>query len=113
VLPELETPDPDASPASSGAMDSVQVRLDGAVHTVAVQPEETILAACHRAGIDAPCACTEGYCGACMARVKAGKVEMLLNDGGLDDDQVEEGWVLTCQTRLSSAGVEIEYPDAD
>ena len=113
VLPELEAPAPGAAAASSGAADSAQVYLDGSVHTVAVEPEETILAACHRAGIDAPCACTEGYCGACMARVKAGEVEMLLNDGGLDDDQVKAGWVLTCQTRLCSAGVEIEYPDAE
>jgi hypothetical protein len=48
-----------------------------------------------------------------MARVKSGEVEMLLNDGGLDDDQVAEGWVLTCQAKLRSASVEIEYPDAD
>ena len=46
-------------------------------------------------------------------RIYAGEVEMLLNDGGLDDDQVEEGWVLTCQTRVCSAGVQGDYPDAD
>ncbi len=113
VSPELDAPRPEVTPDSSGTMDTVQVYLDGENHVVSVQPDETLLAACHRAGFDAPCACTEGYCGACMARVKSGKVEMLLNDGGLDDDQVAEGWVLTCQTRLRSAGVKIEYPDAD
>jgi len=110
------TPDLDAAaaaPATGQAMDALRVYLDGEVHEVPVQENETILAACHRAGIDAPCACTEGYCGACMAQVKQGKVEMLLNDGGLDDDQVEEGWVLTCQTRVCSAGVQVDYPDAD
>ena len=110
------TPDLDAAaaaPATGQAMDVLRIYLDGEVHEVPVQENETILAACHRAGIDAPCACTEGYCGACMAQVKQGKVEMLLNDGGLDDDQVEEGWVLTCQTRVCSAGVQVDYPDAD
>ena len=113
VSPELDAPEAEVTSVPSGDMNSVQVYLDGETHRVSVKPDETLLAACHRVGIDAPCACTEGYCGACMARVKSGEVEMLLNDGGLDDDQVAEGWVLTCQTKLRSAGVEIEYPDAD
>ena len=112
-MPEFETAKPGASPDSAGAADLVQVYLDGEIHEVPVQAEETILAACHRAGIDAPCACTEGYCGACMALVKQGDVEMTLNDGGLDDSQVEEGWVLTCQARMRSPGGRIDYPDAD
>ena len=115
-IERFDTPDLDAAaaaPATGQATDVLRVYLDGEVHEVPVQEDETILAACHRAGIDAPCACTEGYCGACMAKVKQGEVEMLLNDGGLDDDQVEEGWVLTCQTRVRSAGVQVDYPDAD
>jgi hypothetical protein len=48
-----------------------------------------------------------------MAFVKQGKVEMLLNDGGLDDDRVAEGWVLTCQSRVRSPGAQVDYPDAD
>jgi len=115
-IERFDTPDLDAAaaaPATGQATDVLRVYLDGEVHELSVQEDETILAACHRAGIDAPCACTEGYCGACMAKVKQGEVEMLLNDGGLDDDQVEEGWVLTCQTRVRSAGVQVDYPDAD
>lgn len=113
VVPETPAADPAADQELGGATGSVEVCLDGAVHQVPFREDETILAACHRAGIDAPCACTEGYCGACMARVKRGEVEMGLNDGGLDDDQVKEGWVLTCQSRVRSAGAKVEYPDAD
>ena len=91
----------------------MEIYLDGEVHSVSVDEGETILAACHRAGVDAPCACTEGYCGACMALVKKGDVEMLVNDGGLDDSQIEAGWVLTCQSRMRAPGGRIEYPDAD
>ena len=50
---------------------------------------------------------------ALMMLVERGEVEMGLNDGGLDDDQVEDGWVLTCQSRVRSAGARVEYPDAD
>ena len=113
AVPELDIPGSQLEAVPGESEDAVEVYLDGEVHQVSVQKDETILAACHRLGIDAPCACTEGYCGACMARVKAGQVEMLLNDGGLDEDRVEEGWVLTCQTRVRSPGVRVDYPDAD
>ncbi|MDG2333418.1 MAG: ferredoxin--NADP reductase [Myxococcota bacterium] len=108
-----ETEAAEAPGEAAGPGGAVEIYLDGEVHSIRVEEGETILAACHRAGVDAPCACTEGYCGACMALVKQGDVEMLVNDGGLDDSQVEAGWVLTCQSRMRVPGGRIEYPDAD
>jgi len=112
-MAEAEVSEAGAAAKEAGPSDAVEIYLDGDVHSIPVAEGETILAACHRAGIDAPCACTEGYCGACMALVKRGDVEMLMNDGGLDDSQVEEGWVLTCQSRMRAPGGRIDYPDAD
>jgi len=90
-----------------------QVYLDGETKNVPCHDGETLLAASHRAGLDAPCACMEGYCGSCMALVEEGEVEMILNDGGLDADQVARGWVLTCQGVPRSKAVRISYPDPD
>jgi 3-ketosteroid 9alpha-monooxygenase subunit B len=103
-----------APPADLGdATAMVEVYLDGEVKPVPVHEGETILAAAHRAGLDAPCACMEGYCGSCMALVKHGEVEMRMNDGGLDASQVREGWVLTCQGVPRSRMARIDYPDPD
>jgi 3-ketosteroid 9alpha-monooxygenase subunit B len=113
VLSEAQVAEEGAPPQPGAELPSLTVYLDGRLHEVAVRGEETILAACNRAGLDAPCACTEGYCGACMALVKEGEVEMQLNDGGLDAEQVRKGWVLTCQSLARSSGVRIDYPDPD
>jgi hypothetical protein len=43
-----------------------------------------------------------------MARVADGSVRMLNNDA-LDDAEVEEGWVLTCQSLPTSRKVHIVY----
>lgn len=39
---------------------------------VVVPPEESVLAALLRRGIDVPCLCREGYCGSCLTRVLSG-----------------------------------------
>ena len=116
LSPELEAldhPEPRAEGVGEEGAFTVSVYLDGNVTEVSVADGETVLEACHRVGLDAPCACLEGYCGACMAMVKGGTVEMKLNDGGIDARQEGEGWVLTCQGLVRSAGVRIEYPDAN
>jgi len=105
------TAEPAGAPADAVA--SVRIYLDGNVTDVACREGETILEAADRSGLDAPCACRDGYCGACMAKVTEGEVKMKLNDGGLDDAQVKEGWVLTCQGLPQTPVVHVDYPDPD
>jgi 3-ketosteroid 9alpha-monooxygenase subunit B len=113
LSPELAALDAQPPADLGDATAIVHVYLDGEVKPVPVHEGETILAAAHRAGLDAPCACMEGYCGSCMALVKDGEVEMILNDGGLDPEQEREGWVLTCQGIPKSRSARVDYPDPD
>jgi 3-ketosteroid 9alpha-monooxygenase subunit B len=113
VSPELQALDasPPHAPGMEGAR--VTVYLDGKETEVIVGEGETVLEAAHRTGLDAPCACLEGYCGACMAKVEDGEIAMRLNDGGLDAEQEREGWVLTCQGEVRSKTARVAYPDPD
>jgi len=89
----------------------VTVKLDGKEQEFALQEGETILHGVRRMGLEPPFACEDGYCGCCMAMVKEGDVEMLHNDGGVDANQIAQGWVLTCQGVPKSAKVRVEYPE--
>ena len=60
--------------------------------------------------MEPPFACEEAYCGCCMAKVTEGDVDMLMNDGGIDQRQIDEGWVLTCQA-VPKGKAKVEYPD--
>ena len=71
---------------------------------------DTLVAGARRAGLEPPFACEEAYCGCCMARVAEGEAEMLMNDGGIDQRQIDPGWVLTCQA-VPKGRVRVEYPD--
>jgi len=47
-------------------------------------------------GVDAPYACKAGVCSTCRAKVLEGETEMLTNHA-LEDYEVHQGYVLTCQ----------------
>jgi len=111
-IERFESPE---GPISSEAVDTsggarVTIKLDGNETEVEVGEGETILAAARRVGLEAPFACEEAYCGCCMAKVVEGDVEMLTNDGGIDQRQIDQGWVLTCQG-IVKGRARIEYPD--
>jgi 3-ketosteroid 9alpha-monooxygenase subunit B len=89
---------------------SITVVLDGKTHDVPYEPGERVLAAAQRAGLDPPFSCEEGYCSCCMAKLASGQVSMAANDC-LTQDLLDEGWVLTCQSRCVSEKIKIEYPD--
>jgi len=99
-----------AAPIDAKDGQTVTISLDGTATDVVVASGETILAAARRVGLEPPFACEEAYCGCCMAKVVEGEVEMLMNDGGIDQRQIDEGWVLTCQG-IAKGKVRVEYPD--
>lgn len=106
-------PDPGEQVAGADVADGVPVTivLDGVSSEITCRPGESILHAARREGLEPPFACEEAYCGCCMAKVQEGDVEMKMNDGGIDQSQLDQGWVLTCQGVPRSAQVKVEYPD--
>ncbi|MEX2479621.1 MAG: 1,2-phenylacetyl-CoA epoxidase subunit PaaE [Gammaproteobacteria bacterium] len=90
----------------------VTVKADGRETTLELTPDgENILDAALDAGVDLPFACKGGACATCKARLVAGEVEMDLCHA-LDADEVDAGYVLTCQAHPVSAEVYIDFDRA-
>lgn len=103
------TPVPaDAIDQTQTATEEVVIELDRTTTTVPYRAGNTLLQTARTAGLRAPSSCETGSCGTCMARVVTGSARMLNNDA-LDDDEVAEGWVLTCQSLPSSRSVHVVY----
>jgi ring-1,2-phenylacetyl-CoA epoxidase subunit PaaE len=83
-------------------------QLDGQTYTVTVPKGKTVLDVLIEAGADPPYSCTSGVCSTCAAKVTKGKVEM---DTclALDDSEIEEGLVLTCQAHPVTEELELTY----
>ena len=86
----------------------VTISLDSKCVTVRYRAGNTLLQTARLAGLAAPSSCETGSCGTCMARITEGEARMLNNDA-LDDDEVAEGWVVTCQALPTSATIKVSY----
>ena len=86
---------------------TVSVTLDGRTRRVAFTAGN-ILDSARAAGLPAPFACKAGVCATCRAKVTGGKVEMAARYG-LTDEEVADGYVLTCQSVPLGEGVAVDY----
>jgi ring-1,2-phenylacetyl-CoA epoxidase subunit PaaE len=88
----------------------ITFRLDGLQGMVAspVHARESILNAALRVRPDVPFACAGGVCGTCRAKLVSGTVEMTENYA-LEPDEIEKGFVLTCQSHPTSDAVTVDY----
>ena len=86
---------------------TVAVTLDGRTRRVPFTAGN-ILDSARAAGLPAPFACKAGVCATCRARVTKGKVEMAARYG-LTDEEVADGYVLTCQSVPLGDGVAVDY----
>lgn len=87
---------------------TVEIRLYGDSFSFDVEPDESLLAAALRANADPPFACQIGACCTCRARLISGEVIMDEREG-LSDQEVEEGYILTCQSHPVTDGVVADY----
>jgi ring-1,2-phenylacetyl-CoA epoxidase subunit PaaE len=85
----------------------VRILLDGKWHEIAVSGKSSILDAALDNGLDMPYSCQSGLCTACRGKCTKGKVRMDETEG-LSDEELEEGYVLTCVGHAASSEVEIE-----
>ena len=94
----------------SGANYAISFNLDGTSSSVEspISANETILNAALRVRADVPFACAGGVCGTCRAKVVSGDVKMEENYA-LEKDEVEAGYILTCQTRPCSDAVTVDF----
>jgi ring-1,2-phenylacetyl-CoA epoxidase subunit PaaE len=82
--------------------------LDGDEREIVLEPNETILEAAIRVGLDAPYACQGGSCCTCRALLQAGEVDMAVNYA-LSASEVKQGFILTCQSRPKTDSVIVNY----
>jgi len=87
---------------------TVKVTLSGEEHTIQVPKGKTILDTMIDLRMEPPYSCTSGACSTCMAKKISGDVEMEVCYA-LDDDEVKDGYILTCQAHPTTAQVEINF----
>ena len=90
------------------ATDDVVIELDGKTTTANYRTGDTLLQTARSAGLQAPYSCETGSCGTCMARITEGSARMVNNDA-LEDDEVDEGYVLTCQSHPLTDHIVVDY----
>jgi ferredoxin-NADP reductase len=97
-------------PAGQARDATISIVLSGQRRTVSQHSGETLLQSARRAGLAPPFSCEAGNCATCMARVTEGEAKMRVNNA-LDEDEVADGWVLTCQGEPVTPHVTVVYED--
>ncbi len=103
----------DAAPAEappSGPSATVHVQLDGETSEHSWPGQTRLLDLLLAAGLDAPYSCRQGNCSACSCKLLEGEVRMLRN-AVLEQEDLDEGWVLACQSVPVSDVVKVSYDD--
>lgn len=90
---------------------NVTIIIDGEETQVALDSQgESILEAGQQAGADLPFACKGGVCCTCKARILEGTAVMDVNYA-LEKDEVEAGYILTCQAHPTSDSLVVSFDD--
>ncbi len=100
---------PEVAAASVEGAARVTIKLDGRTSELELRPDDVgVLEAALRVRSDLPFACRGGVCGTCRALLVEGTVAMDVNYA-LEPEEIEDGYVLTCQSHPTSERVVLDY----
>ncbi len=88
----------------------IKIKIYSETFDLFVEPDETILTAALRENLDPPFSCQIGACASCRAKLVSGKVIMDERDA-LTEDEIEQGYILTCQSHPVTDDVVVDYDD--
>jgi len=101
-------PDDAPPPSTEAPTEEVVITLERKKHALPYKAGDTVLEAARRGGLRPPYQCESGSCATCMAHLDEGTVRMRVNNA-LTPEEVDEGWVLTCQSLPTSPRVVVNY----
>jgi 3-ketosteroid 9alpha-monooxygenase subunit B len=101
---EVVVPEDPSTPVT----EEVTITLERTTITVPYRAGHTVLQMARMGGLKAPSSCETGSCGTCIAQITEGSARMLNNDA-LDDDEVDDGLILTCQSLPTSPTLAVVY----
>lgn len=96
--------------ADAGAKSNITIKLDGRSFEfdLPLSSDTTILDAALKQGADLPYACKGGMCCTCKAKLLEGEVMMDVH-WGLEEEEVEKGYILTCQSHPKTEKVTVDF----
>lgn len=95
---------------NSGPKSQITIKLDGRSFDfgLSLNSDTTILDAALKEGADLPFACKGGVCCTCKAKLLEGQVSMDVH-WGLEEEEVEQGYILTCQAHPTTEKVVVDF----
>ncbi|MBL6677698.1 MAG: 2Fe-2S iron-sulfur cluster binding domain-containing protein [Bacteroidetes bacterium] len=88
----------------------IKIICDNVEYYLEMDDDKTILELALENDVDAPYSCQGGICSTCLAKLNKGSVKMD-NNQILTDDEVEDGYILSCQARPTSDEVVINFDE--
>jgi ring-1,2-phenylacetyl-CoA epoxidase subunit PaaE len=98
------------SETETGPKSKITVKVDGRSFDfdLSLTSDTTILDAALKQGADLPFACKGGMCCTCKAKLLEGEVSMDVH-WGLEEEEVEQGYILTCQSHPKTEKVVVDF----